>query len=339
MKIFTFSLLVIFNLSFSLSAQEKENFPQLEGPYLGQKTPEITPEIFAPGIISNGQSNRDVAISPDGKEMYFGLHNSNFSYATIITTQQINGVWTKPEVVSFATDPRYYYLEPALSYDGNKMFFLSNLPKDSIDKPGDQDIWVVDRTKNGWGKPYNLGEPINTTGSEFFPSLTQDGTIYFCRAEAGERIHYIYKSKLVNGKYSTPEKLPEQVNCGINRFNAYVAPDESYIVVPAAGMKDSFGGVDYYIVFQKDDGSWEEPINMGPKINSSTGAEHSLYVSPDHKYIFFMATKGLTEDHQPKKLSVDFFNTLLISPQNGNSDIYWIDAKIIDELKAKIDKE
>lgn len=330
------TLLTVVSIGFSQETSKgNSDFPVLKGPYLGQKQPEDTPEIFAPRIISNGLPNRDVAISADGKEMYFGMHTPDFKYSTIIVTRQIDGVWTSPEVASFATDPRYVYLEPALSVDSKKLFFLSSMPKDSTDNPGDEDIWVVERTDDKWGKPYNLGEPVNSPGQEYYPSLTENGTIYFTRANPGERIHYIYRSRLVDGKYAAPEKLPEQVNCGSNRFNAYIAPDESYLVVSAVGMADGMGGVDYYIVFRNDDDTWEEPMNMGPKINASTGGEWSFYVSPDKKFIFYMATKELPEEKQPKLLSMDFFQSLTSIPQNGNSDIYWIDAKIIEELRSK----
>jgi hypothetical protein len=326
------AFLWIFSLGFS---QVTTNFPVLKGPYLGQKPPGMEAELFAPGIISNGLPNRDVAISPDGNEMYFGVHTPDFSYATIIVTRQINGIWTKPEVVSFATDPRYTYLDPALSFDGKKMFFLSNMPKDDTENPGDDDIWVVEKIKDEWGKPYNLGEPVNSDGNEFYPSLTEDGAIYFTRAEKEQRIHFFYRARFVDGKYTEPEKLPEQVNCGTNRFNAYVAPDESYVVVPAVGLEKGFGGVDYYIVFRNEDDTWQEPVNMGEKFNSPTGAEWSFYVSPDKKYIFYMATKELPKERQPKTFNMDFFLNLSAMPQNGNSDIYWIDAKWIEDLKKE----
>lgn len=336
------SLLYVLTLFLAINpgfSQEKEknnsDFPILRGPYLGQKPPGMTPEIFAPGIISNGLSNRDVAISPDRKEMYFGLHTPDFKYATILVTKQIDGIWTKPEVAPFASDPRYIYLEPALGCGGKKLFFLSNMPKDNTDSPGDEDIWVVDKINNKWGKPYNLGKPINSDGKEFYPSITENGTIYFTRADKGQRIHYIYRSRLIEGKYTTSEKLPKQVNWGTNRFNAYVAADESFVVVPAIGVKGGLGGVDYYIVFRNKDDSWEEPINMGPKINSPTGAEWSFYVSPDKKYIFYMATKGPAKEHEPKILNFDFFLNLSSVPQNGNPDIYWVDSKIIEEIKPK----
>jgi hypothetical protein len=221
---------------------------------------------------------------------------------------------------------------------GKKMYFLSNRPKDGTENPADEDIWVVDREGDSWGEPYNLGAPVNSDGNEFFPSLTKDGTLYFTRVEKGGRVNAIYRSRLVNGKYIEAEKLPEQVNCGVNRFNAFIAPDESYIVVPALGVKGALGGVDYYIVFRNADDTWSEPINMGPKINSAVGSEWSFYVSPDGKCIFYMASKILPENKQPKKLTHEFFKQLHNSPENGSADIYWMNSTIIEELRAKAGK-
>ncbi len=329
---FTCSALLFFLL---INCSKQESFPVLKGPYMGQVPPGIEPELFAPGIISNGMANRDVAISPDGKEMYFGIHTPDFSYSSILVTKEINGIWTKPEVLPFATNPKYMHLEPALSKDGNKLFFLSTMPNDGTNKPSDEDIWCVDRTEDGWGEPYNLGEPVNSKGHEFFPSLTDDNTIYFTRRDPGQREEFIYRSKFNNGKYETAEKLPKQVNCGKNRFNAFVAPDESYVIVPVVGMEDGLGGVDYYIVFRNKDDTWNEPINMGSKINSPTGANWSMYVTHNQEYIFYMATKELPEENLPETINYDFFSNLKDSPLNGNPDIFWVDAKIIEKLRPK----
>jgi len=65
--------------AFGLNAQEKE-FPRLSGPYLGQKPPGMTPELFAPGIISTNMNAAKIAISPDGKEIFFRLMNYNHSF-------------------------------------------------------------------------------------------------------------------------------------------------------------------------------------------------------------------------------------------------------------------
>lgn len=332
-------LIIIIGLG-STGFAGKIDFPILEGQYLGQELPGSEPKLFAPDILSDGTGNRDFTITSDGKEIYTTVHTSSFSYATILITKMNDlGIWNKPEVVSFAKDPRYIFIEPALSYDGKKLFFMSTMPKnEESSEPSDEDIWYVERNKLGdeWSNPINIGTPVNSDGREFFPSLTKDNTIYFTRALKGEREENIYRCKFVNGKYLEAEKLSKQVNIGTMRFNAFVASDESYIIVPALGMKDGLGGVDYYIVFRNEkDDTWQEPINMGSKINSATGQEWSLSVTPDNKYIFYMASKNPPKEFNPKQLSYDFFKDNISKAQNGNPDIYWIDSGIIDELKKK----
>ena len=317
-------------LGLFLSCTEND-FPVLKGPYMGQELPGMTAELFAPGIVSNELCNRDVAMSPDGKEMYFGVHTPDFSYAAIICSKEVKGVWTEPEVVCFANDPRYTYLEPAMSHDGQRLYFLANLPVDETEKPGDDNIWYVERTETGWSEPRNPGPNVNSPGAEFYPSVTEDGSLYFTRADVGTRIHYIYKCRMKDGEFLPAERLPEQINCGTNRYNAYIAPDESFCVVPALGMPDAYGGTDYYISFRHEDGTWSEPVNMGPEFNHARGGEWSFYMSPDQDVIFFMATQQ--NGAQPEKLTYDLFFDLANGPENGNPDIYWIDAGIIDSLR------
>ena len=305
-------------------------FPQLSGPYLGQALPDSIPQLFAPGVVSTGMFTRDVAISPDGKEIYFCVSIGNYTYSTILYSKEVNGIWLSPEIVPFSGGPGVMDFEPAFSQDGSRLFFLSTRP-DGDEEVGDQDIWVVDRTSEGWSEPKNLGEPVNTDGGEFFPSLTNDGTLYFTRNEKGSRLNQIFRSKWENGAFQEPEMLPSQVNCGTNRFNAFVAPDESYMIVPATGMPDAYDGVDYYAVFRDSDDHWSAPVNLGKKINSDNARGWSPYVSPDGKYLFFMATRT----HEIEQAEWNYTNLLDLnnSSGNGNADIYWVDAGFMEELK------
>ena len=153
---------------------------QKQGPYMGNSLPGQDPELFAPGIVSNGYQTRDVAITPDGNELYFGARSSK--YYTILVSKKIDGVWSKPEVMEQMQDPSYMNIEPAISADGNKFFFLSNRPDSALGiEYGQQDIWVMDRVEDGWSEPYNLGPPVNTSNPEFYPSITDEGTLYFTR--------------------------------------------------------------------------------------------------------------------------------------------------------------
>ena len=97
-----------------------------------------TPRVFGPGIISDGFSNRDMALSPDGKDLYYTLQWTYGLFSVILHSEKINGEWTKPETASFSG--RFNDLEPAYSPDGGKLFFTSNRPLMGSDSVKDYDI-------------------------------------------------------------------------------------------------------------------------------------------------------------------------------------------------------
>jgi hypothetical protein len=312
---------------------DSSGFPVLTGNYLGQEPPGAEPELFAPGIVSTGLGERDVAMTPDGNELYYtAVVGPAFNFGAIVVTKRVDGVWTPPEVATFSG--HHMDLEPAISPDGQRFFFMSTRPvPGATEATGNEDIWVMNRSGEGWGEPYNVGSPINTEGGEFFPSVTADGTLYFTRKVA-EGSESIYRSRLVDGVYSEPEMLPEQVNSGQLRFNAFVARDESYIIVPVWGREDSLGGVDYYIVFRSPEDVWSDPINMGENINAAEGAEWSPYVSPDGNYLFFMSSRATIQDRfSPVRQTYESLQDLHNRPMNGSFDIWWTDAGIIEELR------
>ncbi len=308
------------------------NSVSVDGDYIGQVPPDSTTRIFASGIVSNGLNNRDITISPDGNEIYFVSSTPNYSYATILVVKRKNNVWNDPQVVSFGTNTNYITIEPCLSYDGNTLFYASDKPMDDSLQKGDMNIWKVERVEDSWGEPTVLDSIINTKQGEYYPSLTKNGNLYFTREEEN-RVNYIYRSVFHNGSFTLPEKLPVQVNCGRNRFNAYISMDESFIIIPAIGVEKEIGGTNYYISFRNYDDSWSNPLNMGSKLNNNLGRGWSASISPDGKYLFFMSSKGLPVNDIPMKLTSEFFNELQTIPQNGNSDIYWIKSDIIEELR------
>lgn len=307
-------------------------FPELRGPYLGQEPPGLEPEIFAPGIVSTGLATRDVAVTPDGTELYFAVTLGGRTM--IMESHQQDGVWTEPAVAPFSG--RYLDIEPAISPDGQRFFFLSTRPQPGQEeKPGwvYQDIWVMDREGDAWGEPSNLGPPVNSDAPEYFPSITVDGTLYFTR-EGEDRISATWRSRFVDGGYTEPELLGPEVNCGSNRFNVFVAPDESFAIVPALGREDTLGGVDYFVVFRSGDDTWSEPINMGPAINQPEGREWSASLSPDGKYLFFMSSRAYGDTSIPlTSKSITELLQLSTEPGWGQSDIWWVSADVIEALR------
>jgi hypothetical protein len=321
------------------SQTEIKYFPELTGPYLGQKPPGSIPEIFAPGVICSGLSERDVAITPDANEFFFGL--AYMGNATIMVTRYKDGKWTEPEIAPFATDSKFACYEPSLNADGNRIFFLTNRPtKGKEPKSGwfYQNIWASDRKPDGsWSDPYDIGTEINGNNYQYFPSLTKEGTLYFTRLLKQGDKPAIYRSRFINGKYSEPEKLPAKVNQSGELYNAFISPDESYLIacVDKRQNKINPGKANYLVFFRDKNDNWSDGIDLGPEINTTGTNAMSPYVTPDGKYFFFATQKKDPKYISTKKRTLTGIIELCNSPQNGNYDIYWVDAKIIEKLKPK----
>jgi Tol biopolymer transport system component len=282
------------------SNMPSEEFPVLRGAYLGQKPPGDKAELFAPGIVSHCTQHSSAYFSPDGKEVYFSRMLPLPS--VIMYMKEENGIWTKPRIAVKG-------LTPFLSPDGKKLYFSR-----------DWALWVAEKTKNGWTEPKNLGNTINFQKRQDGPSVANDGTVYFCSMYGNH--NGIYRAELKDGLFAEREKLGSGINSSSVDGMPYIAPDESYLIFTSF-RSGSIGMSDLYISFRDSHGTWTTPKNMGPKINSEV-KEGYPYVTVDGKYFFFYSNR------------VSVLNRNRIPDGPGN--VYWIDAKIIRELKPNLKK-
>lgn len=279
----------------SIAAQEKD-FPELTGPYLGQKPPGMTPVIFSPGIVSTDAHEFSIAVSPEGDEIFF-TRMFGEGHQKIMVTRLENGRWTKPEPMPFAED--YPCFEPGFSPDGQKLFFNYWKPIDE-NHPASCDIWYIERNGTGWSEPEHLGAPFNP-GKSMYISVTESGTVYTTELANGFSEVYIARSKFADGRYGDFERIGPPVSIGKNDMYPCVAPDERFLI-----FSSERSGTDTYHLFvtvPDGKGSWEKPRLI------ETGLDVSVqpFLTFDQKYLFF-TSKG---------------------------DIYWVDAKIIEELKPE----
>jgi Tol biopolymer transport system component len=301
-------MVLIIVLGISLSQEKSDEFPILKGPYYGQKPPWKTPEIFAPGIISTLAHEYSFTVSPDGSEIFFTRHIGEYSH--IYYTKIENGRWIEPRVAPFSG--KYADYDQCFAPDGNSIYFVSDRPRPGTPFIGD--MWCTTRTVNGWSAPKNIGGPVNTDKNEACPSLTKNGALYFHAVYPdGIGSSDIYASKSLGGMFSKPENLGSAVNSEYNDSNAFVAPDESYIIF-GSSRPGGFGNGDLYISFRDKNGEWTEAVNMEDRVNSEY-SEYCPSVSPDGKFLFF---------------------TRIDSSQDRKGDIYWMDAGIIEELRSKV---
>jgi hypothetical protein len=212
-----------------------------------------------------------------------------------------------------------------VSPDGSKIFFGSDRPVPGRTKRDqDFDIWMVEKTGRGWSEARHVEGDINSDEDETFASAAANGTLYFVSGRDGGRAHLaIYRSKLVDGKYQTAEKLKGPVNDPENwSLEVLVAPDESFLLLVPYGRKDGYGSFDIYVSEQKD-GEWTAPRNLGTKINTHA-RDYSPRISPDGKYLFWASERGFETPKNYREL-LDRTRGIM----NGWGNIYQIELSAI----------
>jgi Tol biopolymer transport system component len=292
---------------------------QVKLPALNSPPEKLT--MFAEGIISTATNERDFAISPDGNEIFYTISAPRAFQTIVYSKRSSKGDWSAPEVAVFAGE--YSDLEPVFSSDGNTLYFSSNRPLSGTELK-DFDIWKVTRTSAGWSKPENLGPVINTAADEFYPSITRNGNLYFtAQYEGGPGREDIWVSEFKNNQYQKPVALDTAVNSTSYEFNAFVDPNEQYILYTSYGRKDDAGGGDLYMAVKDQNGKWTPARNL-KELNSKV-LDFSPFVSPDGKALFFTSERHqLPVSFVGSKATVKKIKELAQNPQNGTGNIYWI---------------
>jgi len=302
--------------------------------YLGQKTPGLQPELFAPGIVSTAFHDVRITFSPDLKECYFytvyKLGEKDFRWTTLSLAYD-QGHWSFPEIAFFSG--LYNDHAPCIHPDGSVFIYQTDRPLPESEPQYKWNFWIMKRQGEKWSDPVPMGPPINGRGNVFGPSLARNGNLYFTRElEDGSQV--IFYSRFQDDGYQEPHPLPSSVNSTRSQFDAAVAPDESYLIVPSYGREDTLGSTDYYISFRDSTGGWSQLINLGKEFNTDK-VESGPYISPDGRFIFFQSY-GLRTEFPEKGTPVryeDMLKTL------NSSDIYWVDAGIVEKFRPESDSE
>lgn len=299
----------------------EEQQPTINVSYFDQEVPGNTPILFAPGIVSTQHfEHSSITISPDGNEIYWTRIEMPLSPDNphkIMFSKRIDGMWSVPEEASFSG--LYSNDCPVFSPDGSRIYFYI---KEELEN-GERNFNIVycERENDEWGEIKRLSSEINTSSEEGSVSFTDSGEMFFSRYKEEENAYLLYKSKLQNEIFGTPELVfEEKTHINVNPF------------INGAGDILLFGSVnrpngtgqnnsDLYVSFLLDDGSWSEPVNLGETINT-TSNERFPSLSNNGKYLFFVSNRSLPENTASEEL-----------PQNGLGDVYWVSADVIYDLK------
>ena len=240
------------------SAQDE--FPVLEGPYLGQQPPGSTPEPFAPGIVQTQNWEGGTAFSLDMSEFYYTRQRP---VDKVVETVRLRNGGDRWQVADISPGRGPYFAPHGKTAHYGKRYKV--------------------RTKDGWSEMKTLGSPFDDIQIMSLKSSNKGTWVFDEIGTDGDGI--IRYARLIDGKREDPKPFGKEINTGTWNAHPYIAPDESYIMWD--GRRDSgFGGSDLYISFREEDGSWGEAINLGAKINTEVD-EGGPVITPDGKYLFF----------------------------------------------------
>ncbi len=138
--------------------------------------------------------------------------------------------------------------------------------------------------KNYVFAPVNLGDSINSSSSEYYPSITIEGSkmVFTRRINSDEDF---YESNFTAGKWSRAKPLAGKVNTNFNEGAQCISQDGTWIIFTGCNYPEGQGSCDLYISFKTKNG-WSEAENLGPLINTDFW-ESSPSLSPDKRDLYF----------------------------------------------------
>ncbi len=181
------------------------------------------PKLLAKEITTDFNDG-PVTFNKNGDTMYYSRNNSIANYLRnvsdtsnklgIYSAELLNGIWTNIKPFTY-NNPLYSFCTPALTPDGERIYFSSDMPGGS----GGMDLYYCDRHNNEWEHPINLGPVINTPGNESFPFACKYTKLFFAsdghKGFGGKDLFYTQE---INGEWIAPVHLDSAINSTADDF-------------------------------------------------------------------------------------------------------------------------
>ena len=299
----------------------------LAGPLASAAEPAPTaPRLLLPGLVSTGFDDAHVSFSPDGQTLYFLRSSPDFAHWTVLVSRRAGGRWGPAEVAPFSG--RWNDGDVTITRDGRHLFFISNRPVEGDTPRPDTEIWTMEWTGSGWGPPRHVAE-LSSPGDEWFPTMTDDGTLFFGSERPGGKGKCdLWQARWQGDRFGPPENLGEPINTPDQEIEPWISPDGRTLIFSGKGRRDGSGEYDLFVSFRCGP-RWTEPRALGAGVNSS-GWDFGPRFSPDGRTFFFTSNRSAWPASRPRALSASELERVLRSPGNGLRDVYEIPAAALD---------
>lgn len=283
MSISTQGLLVLLVLHLWLvGCQPKNNASNNTMLDLTSETPGNSPVEFLPDLVAKDQLIHRGVLSPDLKEYYFTVSDTQYRQFDVKMVQKTSQGWSSPKNAFFNSA----YNEHGMSFssDGRYLYFSSTRPVNTVDVADTWHIWRSQKQGNTWSSPAFVDIPNLRNKLLSHPSISDRGTLYFHVSNLDYSHMAIYTAQQVNNRFEAATKVPLTVDSPTNGFcTPYVSPDGTYLLFAAIRehhldlMRSRYNKQNGWGVAQK------------LKANIHHKGQGNPYVSPDGKFLFFAA--------------------------------------------------
>ncbi|MEO6220039.1 MAG: OmpA family protein [Ginsengibacter sp.] len=171
---------------------------------------------------------------------------------------------------------------PSLTIDGEKMIFTKRINMN-------EDFYESDLVNGKWSKGFPLPGNINSSKfNEGAQNISQDGKwLIFtgCNFPEGLGSCDLYISYLTKTGWSEPQNLGPNVNSEFWESTPSLSPDKRDLYF-SSNVPGGFGGKDIWVCHRNENGIWDEPLNLGPDINTSAD-ESTPFIHSDNRTLYF----------------------------------------------------
>jgi outer membrane protein OmpA-like peptidoglycan-associated protein len=282
--------------------------------------------IFNPRNLGTSINTKDPEYYPsitiDGKKMVFTRRANGKE--DFFETELINGQWNtaKPLEGNISTS-KYDGGAQNISQDGQLITFSGcSFPEGY----GSCDLYISRLTKQGWSKPENLGQNINSEFWETSPSLSSDKReLYFSSSVpggfGGSDIWVSHRN--ANGKWGPALNLGPEINSAGNEGSPFIHADNQTLYFNSNGHQGYSEKSDLFVSHKQPDGKWSKPENLGYPINT-TDEEGSLIVASDGKTAYYASDRADT------KGALDIY-TFELRADVRPAKTLWVKGKVFDK--------
>jgi len=263
-------------LSIAMSAKADFIFgiPENLGPTINTSANDLTPRMPADGLSLYFASSR--AGGSGGYDVW------------VMTRSKISDPWGAPVNLGPTVNSSYDDYSLSISADSLSLYFVSNRPGGS----GGYDIWTTTRltTSDSWSAPMNLGPTVNSSSNEYSVGISVDElSLYFTSNRGGGSGGYdlwVITRLTTDTSWSAPANLGPIVNSGSDEWTLGVPVDNNILYI-ASNRSGGYGQLDLWVTRRATANSdWEEPVNLGPTVNSSSIDGYPITSADGHMFYF-----------------------------------------------------